>query len=105
MVLPQTLPRLLEHALPPNCTIAANVLSDIYQYALRILDQDQTDPLQVKVHLAAIECDAIPLLLAIEQDNHSTDMKEWLVTATTQFGALFVLLSRYSNDIQNQYVN
>jgi hypothetical protein len=105
MVLPQTLPQLPERELPPNGPIAANVLSDVYQHALRVLDQDQTDPLQIKVHLAAIERDGMPLLLAIEQENHLTDMNEWLVTATTQFGALFVSLSRYSNDIQNQYVN
>jgi hypothetical protein len=105
MVLPQMLPQLPERELPPNVTIAANVLSDVYQHALRVLDQDQTDPLQIKVHLAAIECDGMPLLLAIEQENHLTDMNKWLVTATTQFGALFVSLSRYGNDIQNQYVN
>ncbi|KAN0086288.1 hypothetical protein V8E55_007425 [Tylopilus felleus] len=103
MVLPQTLPQFPEHELlPPNLITAANVLSDIYHHAFRVLDQDQTDPLQVKIHLAAIEHDAIPLLLAIEQDNHSMDMNEWLVTTTTQFGTLFVSLSRYGNDIQNQ---
>ncbi|KAF8549906.1 hypothetical protein OG21DRAFT_532214 [Imleria badia] len=100
MVLPQTLPRLPEHELPPNVIIANNVLSDIYQYALRVLGQEQTDPLRVKGHLTAIECDAIPLLLAIDQDNHS--MKEWLVATTTQFAALFASLSRYGDDIQNQ---
>ena len=106
MVLPQTLPQFPEHELLlPNLITAANVLSDIYHHAFRVLDQDQTDSLQVKIHLAAIEHDAIPLLLAIEQDNHSTDMNEWLVTTTTQFGTLFVSLSRYGNNIQNQYVN
>ena len=105
MVLLQTLPQLPEHELHPNVTITANVLSDVYQHALHVLDQDQTDLLQIKVHLAAIERDGMPLLLAIEQEDHSMDMNKWLATATTQFGALFASLSRYGNDIQNQYVN
>lgn len=107
MVLSRTLPQLPDQCeVPPNLVIASDTLRNIYHNALHILDQDRTDQLQIKVHLAAIEHDAVPLLLAVEQlDNQSTEINEWLVTTTTLFGAVFISLSQYGSDIQAQYVN
>jgi len=83
------LPQLPDHECPSNLVITADALSGVYLHTLRVVDQDQSDPPQVEVHLAAIEHDALPLLLAIKQDSQSSDMNEWLVTTTTQFGAFF----------------
>lgn len=104
-MLPRTLPSLPsspQAGWPPNLLLAHDALGDIYQHALRVLDQDQMDPIQVKFHLAAIEGDAVPLLLAVEHDYTSTDLEEWSVTAATQFKNLHLALSHYCENLQTQ---
>jgi len=81
---------------------AHNALSDIYQHALQVLGQDQMDPVQIKFHLSAIKGDAIPLLLAVEHNYMSTDLKVWLVTVAMQFQEAFITLSCCFENIKNQ---
>lgn len=104
-MLPPTLPSLPDAEWPLNLRVAHNNLSDIYRHALRVLDDDQTDPIHAKFHLATIEGDAIPLLLAVEHEHGPSGLGPWLATVTSQFSNLFVALSRYCTNIQNQYVD
>ncbi|KAF8550528.1 hypothetical protein OG21DRAFT_397958 [Imleria badia] len=91
-MLPETLPPLPQAELPHNLTLAHNAITDIYQYALRVLNQDQMDPIQLKFHLAAVKGDAIPLLLAVGNrtgippgaSDHTRTHTRWGLTPISQ---------------------
>lgn len=100
-MIPQTLPVLPGFVqCSPNILLAHDTLNNIYRQALRLVNQEETDPLQLTFHLNVIKDDAVPLLEAMEYS--SLELSEWTRQVATQLGQLFRALSNYRDNIQNQ---
>jgi len=65
---------ILQPQLSPNTQAAHQILKDIYKHAIAALQQENPDPLQLSSHIDAITSDAVPLLVAIEEEGTSTGM-------------------------------
>lgn len=89
---PETLP-IFSGNIQPNIPLVYDSLNNIHHHAARLVNQEQTDPLQLVFHLNVIKNDAIPLLKAIEHS--SPELGEWVRQVTIQFGQLFCALSSY----------
>lgn len=55
----------------PNLRAAHEVISNIYSHAVRVLNQEDTDPLCVAFHIDTIVSDAFPLLIALKEESES----------------------------------
>ncbi|KAI6035713.1 hypothetical protein EDC04DRAFT_2897736 [Pisolithus marmoratus] len=86
---------------PVDVLTAHDRLSDIYYHALRVLNQEDADPLQLTFHMGAIDDDAIPLLQAIADDPIGNELQDWLKDTVVLMGNIFVALSDYRNNVQN----
>ncbi|KAH0836635.1 hypothetical protein J3R83DRAFT_8353 [Lanmaoa asiatica] len=99
------LPPLPQGEWTPNILLAHDTLCDIFHHTSRVLDQEQSDPLQLRFRLSIIEGEAIPLLLAIPHDFISPVLEEWVVSLAELFGKSAHTLSCRLETMQNQVDN
>ena len=86
----------------PANLLAHNLLSEIYQHALRVWEQGDADPLRLKFHLGSLEADAMDLLGAIKSDPIGPELTEWLMSSAELVGQLYTAITSYRDSIQNQ---
>lgn len=99
MSFPQTLPRLPCHAIPANVLVAFDRLCDIYRCALRVLNREDADPLQLTHYLGAVEFNAMPVLAAIPV---GSELEAWVAEIAKLFGNVHNALSSYRDNVQNR---
>ncbi|KAF7987119.1 hypothetical protein HWV62_321 [Athelia sp. TMB] len=85
-------------------TIAHQIIDDIYTRALRVLRQDDSDPLRPHFHIDSISSDAIPVLEALERDEelHMDGMSQWLEEVAAVLGHLVVHLHRAAKEMRGR---
>ena len=105
LLLAMDFPRLPDSILQPqwspNTQAAHQILKDIYKHAIAALWQENPDPLQLSSHIDVITSDAVPLLVAIEEEGTSTGMllpDAWLHECATLLGDMVIQL-RYLKDM------
>ena len=101
---PCSIPHLPASAIlwPANLLLAHNSLSEIYQHALRVWEQEDADSLQLEFHLCSLEGDAMDLLGAIKSDPIGPELTEWLTSLAELVGQLYAAITSYRDSIQNQ---
>jgi hypothetical protein len=76
---------------------ASKLLGGIYARAIRVLEQDGPDPLQVSSLMDSISSDAVPILQAMEEENHLygiplQELADWLDWCAGLFGDMIAHL-------------
>lgn len=61
-----SLPQPLSGQWSPNLRAAHESISSIYLHAVRVLNQEDSDPLRIAFHIDTISSDALSLLEALE---------------------------------------
>ena len=84
-------------AWPGDVQTAYTSIRNFYTHALELLSLDNTDPLRLRFHLSRIYDEAIPLLIALEDDRGTSFQPvpvEWLEEAANALGLLAVKLEQ-----------
>jgi hypothetical protein len=71
-----------------NVIQAHEVMSDIYCRAIRVLQQNDVEPLQLMFHIDSVSSNAIPLLEALEGDDIEFEFQfpqAWLYNCAEMF--------------------
>ena len=90
-----------------NVSRAHEVMSDVYRHAIRVLRQDDCEPLQLMFHIDAVLSDAIPLLEALEESEGETGHKfpkTWLHHCAELYGKLVLCLRETAKKMKIQSV-
>lgn len=97
----------------PNSSGAANVIrahevmSDVYRRAIRVLRQDDSEPLQLMFHIDCVSSDAIPLLEALEDSEAELGFQfpqSWLHGCAEMFGRLVLFLQETAKKMKDRLV-
>jgi hypothetical protein len=103
--LPASFPYLPPHqqSWSANIQHAHQALVDIYSHTLTVLRQD-SDPLRIAYSIDMITSDAIPILTAMEKDDHQLP-EEWLHAGAILLGYLVVSLREAEARAKGRCVN
>lgn len=97
----------------PNIRTAHATLASIYEHALRVLDQEDTDPLRLAFHIDTVSLDGLSLLQALEMEGQGNSEQsesvsvpdDWLHLGASVLGKLVKQLHRVKDATSGQYVS
>jgi hypothetical protein len=92
---------------PSNYLTGYQIISDIYNHAIQILHQDDSETSCIGFYINAIVSDALPLLEALETEGGSIAESlpsEWLHGSAMVLGWMVLALKSYREEVRQWYI-